>query len=397
MNIPNFIRSLREGDVSGAYKIILEDNCFPAICGRICSSPCEIACILKKEKAPIGIRALERYVADFGKIRNTKAEPKGKRIAIVGGGPTGLIAAADLAKHDYQVTVFESLNKPGGVLRYGVPEFRIPKRILDSEINYIQSLGVKIETNFFIGQTATIPELMEQGFAAVLIATGSAAPKFMEIKGNNLGGVYYGEEFLMRANLMKTNIFSQHIPTFALGENVAVIGSGNTALDCARVAARLGRHVSLIFRGTEDDMRVRNTERRYAQEEGIHFEPLTKPLEILSDDNQHVNGLKCARLDFTEQDKDGQWKIEVVPESEFILKVDTVIIAIGHQPNSFVAQTTPNLKVDSNGTIKVDQKDMTSVAGVFAAGNVVSNSRPVIEALEAGRYAAQNIHQYLTS
>ena len=400
INIPRFIRCLREGNVAGAYEIIKEENYFPSVCGRICSAPCEAACILSEEGAPsIGIRALERYAADFGRSKAAKRNQAflgGKKIAIVGSGPTGLTAAAELAQRGYQVTVFESFDKPGGVLRYGIPEFRIPKKILDNEINEIRGFGVKIEVNSAIGYTTTLEELMRQDFTAVLLATGAGIPKFMDLPGANLGGVYYGEEFLMRVNRAKTTFFLRKLDKLPVGQRIAVIGSGNTALDCARIGVRLGREVTLIFRRTEEDMRVKRQERVYAKEEGVHFEPMVKPVEILADPSHFVGGLKCVRMDYADTDGSGEWKITQVPDSEFVIDVDTVVIAIGHNPNSLVSKNVPQLQTNNDGTLKVNEKNgITSVPGVFAAGNVRTNTGPVIGAIASGKKAAEEIDDYL--
>ena len=400
VNIPGFIRSLREGDVAGAYAKIKEENCFPSVCGRICSVPCEAACILNEEGSPpIGIRALERYAADFGRSKSAKRDQTflgGKKIAIVGSGPTGLAAAAELAQRGYQVTVFESFDKPGGVLRYGVPEFRIPKKILDNEINEIRALGVKIEVNFAIGHTATLEELIRQDFAAVLLATGAGIPKFMGLPGANLGGVYYGEEFLMRVNRAKSSFFSRKLDKLPVGQRIAVIGSGNTALDCARIGVRLGREVTLIFRRTEEDMRVKREERAYAKEEGVCFEPMVKPVEILADSSHFVGGLKCVRMDYADTNGSGKWQITQVPDSEFVIDVDTVVIAIGHNPNSLVSKNVSHLKINNDGTFKVNEKNgMTSIPGVFAAGNVRTNAGPVVNAIASGKKVAEEIDNYL--
>ena len=400
INIPRFIRSLREGNVDSAYAKIKEENCLAAICGRICSAPCEAACILNEEGAPpIGIRALERYAADFGRLKAAKRDQAflgGKKIAIVGSGPTGLTAAAQLVQRGYQVTVFESFDKPGGVLRYGIPEFRVPKKTLDNEINEIRVAGVKIEVNFLIGHTASLEELIRQDFDAVLLATGAGIPKFMDLPGANLGGVYYGEEFLMRVNRAKSTFFSRKLDKLPVGQRIAVIGSGNTALDCARIGIRLGREVTLIFRGTEEDMRVKREERAYAKEEGVRFEPMVKPVEILADPGHFVGGLKCVRMDYADANGSGEWKITQVPDSEFVIDVDTVVIATGHSPNSLIAKNVSHLKVNSDGTLKVNEKTgITSLPGVFAAGNVRTNAGPVVEAIASGKKAAEEIDDYL--
>ena len=398
INIPGFIRSLREGRVSDAYAIIREKSCLPSICGRICSAPCEAACVLNEEAAPINIRALERYAADFGKGKPAKKQRLlygGKKVAVIGSGPAGLSAAADLAQRGYQVTVYEAFDKPGGILRYGIPEFRIPKKTLDNEIDQIKALGVDIETNFLIGHTATLEEI-RQKFSAVLLATGAGIPKFMDLPGASLGGVYYGEEFLMRVNRAKSTFFSRGVPKLPLGQKIAVIGSGNTALDCARASVRLGRQVTLIFRRLEEDMYVAEEERQYAKEEGIQFASLVKPIEILPDSNNFVRGLKCVRMDFADGDGSGNWEVAELPNSEFNLDVDTVVLAVGHNPNSLVGKGTPALQINDDGTIQVrDNDSMTSIPGIFSAGNVRTNAGPVVEAMASGKMAAEDIDRYL--
>lgn len=345
------------------------------------------------------IRTLERYASDKGRKSSIKREENSrnpKRIAIVGSGPAGLSAAFELAKKNYQVTIYESLKKPGGVLRYGIPEFRIPRKVLDAEIDALVQLGVEIKTNHFIGQTVTIGELQQQGYEAVLLTTGAGVPKFTDIKGSNLGSVYYGEEFLMRINLSKKSIFKRATPNFSLGNKVAVIGSGNTALDCARSARRMGCEVSMVFRRTEEDIRARNQEKIFALGEGINFVPLTKPVEILSDSNHFATGLKCVRMDFADASEEGKWELSEVPESEHIIDCDTVIIAIGHQPNTTIVHSSGDLQLNQNGTLKVNKKNnMTTLEGVFAAGNVVSNAGPVVEAMASGKMAALQIHEYI--
>ncbi len=398
INIPGFIRHLREGQIREAYERIKEKNPLPSICGRICSAPCEVSCVLTDEGAPIGIRALERYSSDFGRTKQKRQTvfSKGKKIAIVGSGPAGLAAASELAAQGYQVTIYEALDKPGGVLRYGIPEFRIPKKILDEEIGEIKALGVEIETNFFIGQTATLKDLFEKGFVAILLATGAGMPKFMELPGSNLGGVYYGEEFLMRVNLTRPATFSRQKPNFMLGSKVAVIGSGNTALDCARACVRYGSQVNLVFRRTEEEMRVRREEYEFGKEEGIAAEPLVKPIEIVANLNNFVGGLKCIRMDYAESTEEGKWDLVPVPDSEFVLDVDTVIIAIGHKPNSLIGKFDSHLVMNAEGTIRLDEETgMTSIPAVFACGNVVTNAGPVVEAIASGKNAAKNIVSYL--
>jgi len=401
INIPGFIRSLRENNITGAYAKIKEQNCLMSICGRICTAPCEKACVLKDEGAdPIGIRALERYASDFGKPNTVKRGQTflgGKKIAIIGSGPAGLTAATELAKRGYQITIFESFDQPGGVLRYGIPEFRIPKKILDNEINEIKALGVKIETNFLIGHTVTLEELADQDFAAVLLAAGAGIPKFVDLPGANLGGVYYGEEFLMRVNHARGSFFPRKVDKLPIGQRIAVIGSGNTALDCARIGIRLGREVTLIFRKTEEDMYVKREDRSHAKEEGVSFESMARPVEILADPHHFVGGLKCVRMDYADTDGSGRWQIVEVPGSEFVLDVDTVVIAVGHNPNSLIGKAAPRLKINKDGTPWVNEKNgMTSIPGVFAAGNVRTNAGPMVEAMASGRQAAREIDSYLS-
>ena len=388
---------LREGDASGAYAVIRSKNCFSAICGRICSAPCEVACILNEDGiSSIGIRGLERYASDFGRFKQNKVDRRGKKIAIVGSGPAGLSAAYSLVNLGYQVVVFEAFDKPGGVLRYGVPEFRIPKKILDGQINSLKALGVEIKTNLLVGKALSLEDLFEQEYAAILLATGAAVPKFIDVPGESLAGVFYGEEFLMRVNLTKSNIFSRYVPTFDIGEKIVVVGSGNTALDCSRSAVRFGRDVTLIFRRTEEEMFVRDEERDYGKEEGIKIEPLVRMVEIVGDANNYVTGIKCIRMDYADAGVKGEWILEPVPGSEFVIEADTVVICVGHKPNAHISKLSSGLKLDSNGTISVDDKtSMTSLSGVFAAGNVVTDSHPLIDALSAGMVVAGRIDDYL--
>lgn len=395
VNIPGFIRMLREGNVSDAYKIIKESNCFPSLCGRICSAECERMCVLSAEGAPIGIRALERYAADFGRIKVPNQKPVGKKVAIVGGGPAGLFAANELLQRGFQVKIFEVFDNLGGVLRYGVPDFRIPKKVLDGEINDLIAIGLEVETNCFVGKTFNFKDLFGQGFSAILLATGAGIPKFMDLKGANLVGVYYGEEFLMRVNLTKSNIFSRYVPTFIVGQKVVVVGSGNTALDCARAAVRFGRDVTVIFRRTEDEMRTKKDERTYAMQEGVKFEPLTRPIEVIADTNNAVAGVKCIKMDYADELGDGNWQLTEVPNSEFLIEADTFIIAIGHQPNNLGFLDEAGLKLTKEGLVKINDQMMTSIDNVFACGNITTSSSPLINALSSGKNAAISIDKHL--
>ncbi|MBF0532690.1 MAG: FAD-dependent oxidoreductase [Candidatus Omnitrophica bacterium] len=389
VKIKEFIRFLREGHAALAYEKIREDNGFPSICGRLCHAPCESRCILIKEKAPIAIRALERYAADFGKSRVARPAMTGKmavKAAVIGAGPAGLSAAYALAKQGMAATVFDAGDRPGGVLRYGVPDFRLPRKVLDGDIAEILAAGVELKMNCLVGRTVSVEDLLKSKFSAVLFATGAGVPKFMDVKGANIPGVYYGEEFLFRANLTKTNIFNRHVPTFPLGKKIAVIGSGNTALDCARAAIRFGLEVHLIFRRSEEEMRVRTAERVYGKEEGVKMQALTRPVEIIPGKNGLVSGIKCVRVNNIGD------KMIVLPKSEWTLAVDNVVIAVGHQPNSHAAQSCPAIKINPDGSIWVDAATgMTTMKGVFACGNAVTNAGPVAQAIAAGKTAAENI------
>lgn len=398
VDIPKFIRCLREGNAAGAYAKIREANYLPGICGRICSAPCQDACVMAKEGAALQIRALERYASDFGRPRfakNAQIKKRVGKVAIVGGGPAGLIATAYLSQVGFQVTLYEAFDQLGGVLRYGVPEFRLPKKVLLKEAQMATGLGVNVETTCFVGKTRTVTDMQQQGFDAILLTTGAGKPKLMDLKGTNAVGVYYGEEFLMHVNLSRANLFSKHIPKFILGERVVVVGSGNTALDCARAAVRFGCKVTLIFRQTQEEMRCRKEERIYAIDEGVCFESLTRPVGILSDNKNFVNGLRCVHMDYAQSDDGEHWELIEVPDSEFIMEAETVILAIGHQPNKSALGDMRGVKCDANETLKVNNEMMTSVKGVFAAGNVVTNSGPLVEAIASGKKVAGFIESYL--
>ena len=437
IDIPGFIRLIREGDTNSALELIKRQNPFPAVCGRVCGAPCESSCVLTssesdsiKVEGPTGIRALERYAADFGKSNPAKKKqpPTGKKAAIVGSGPSGLTAAAVLARGGYRLSVFELLDKPGGVLRYGIPGFRLPRKVLDSEINEIKSLGVDIITNCYASKTVTFEDLWKEGFKAVLIATGAGIPKFLDIPGTNLGGVYYGEEFLMRVNSLGKNaafLLSFPFPTSNLppasknskgdlklcllrgssitqsihcpfGTKVVVIGSGNMALDCARAAVRLGAEVTLLSSQPTDDRLTVRKESEYAQEEGVHSEVMVKVTGVLGGPNNFVSGVKCLRLDYADIQGKGQWELASVPDSEFTLEADTVILVNGHTPNTLINRGGSRLRLNDDGTIWVDaQNSMTSLEGVFAAGNVATNSGGLVQAMASGKKTAERMDQYL--
>ncbi len=377
---------------------------FSSICGRLCPAPCERACVFYEDKAPISIRALERYAADFGQTKSAKSEPishSGKKVAVIGSGPAGLTAAGLLVQKGFPVTIFEALNDPGGVLRYGVGEFRLPKKVLDVEIAWLKSLGVVFTNNFLVGASAGLEEIMKSGYSALFLATGAGAAKFLDIPGTHLGGVSYANEFLLRVNILKAGDPKSAAP-LNMGQRVAVIGSGYAALDVARNARRLGAEVTVVLRHSEDDMGVRMEEKEYTKEEGIKLEALTKPLAILSNDQHFVRGLQCIRLDFADPKNTGEWQLLEVPSSEFVLEADTVIIAIGGKPHSVFFKNIPNLKINPDQTIWTNAADgMTSIPGIFAGGSITSGERSegtegtIVEAMAAGKKAAQAIERYL--
>lgn len=398
INIPGFIRMIREGNVSGALTTIKEQNPLPSVCGRICVAPCEAACVLTDEAAPIGIRALERFASDNAQAKAAKpavVASGARKVAVIGSGPAGLSAARQLMLCGMAVTVFEALDKPGGILRYGIPEFRLPAKVLDTEIQEMRSSGIHFEFNTIVGKTKSYEDLLKEGFSAVVLALGAGVPKFMDLPGANLGGVYYGEEFLMRLNLMRLGFLNKATPSFFIGKNVTVIGSGNTALDCARAAKRFGRDVRMIFRRTEAEMRVKDDVLKYAKEEGINLEPYTKPVALMPGPNNYVCGIKCVKMDFASLDNQN-WRLMPVPESEFVIDSDTVIIAIGHNPNNSYSSIQKSLKAKSDGTLWVDAKSgQTSVEGIFAVGNIVTNAGPVVEAIASGKRVAEGVLKYI--
>jgi len=402
IDIPAFIRLLREGNPSDALEKIREANHLTAICGRMCSAPCETACILNEENAPISIRALERYAWDQGHKRGDGQGAKGKgqgltgKVAVVGSGPSGLTAAVELSQLGIKVTVFESLHLAGGVLRYGIPAFRLPPKVFDSELEYVQSLGIEIKTNTAIGQSYSLKELFEMEYSVILLALGAGVPQFSQISGENLSGVYFAEEFLMRVNLMKANQYPAYGTSLCVGKQIAVIGGGMAALDCARIAVRLGKEAFVIHEGTEEDMRVRKEEREYAKEEGVKLEILSKVLEILPDEKKSVKAVKCMRMDFADPDSTGQWKIMAAAGSEFILEADTVIMAQGHGSNTNLVKSTEELRLNKNGTIWTHKNSfMTSIPGVFVGGDCETGPGPVVRAMGKGKEVAREINNYL--
>jgi len=403
INIPDFIKEVAEGNFEKAYEIIALSSSLPAVCGRVCpqETQCEQKCVRGIKGEPVAIGRLERFVADWhnerftGKI--TRPEPNGHRVAVIGSGPAGLTCAGDLAKKGYDVTIFEALHTPGGVLVYGIPEFRLPKEIVKKEIDALKELGVKIKTNVVIGKTLSIDELFEEGYEAVFIGSGAGLPRFMGIKGENLKGVYSANEFLTRVNLMKAYKENNATPILRAGR-VAVVGGGNVAMDAARCAKRLGAdEVYIVYRRGEKELPARAEEIEHAKEEGIIFKLLTNPVEILPDENKFVKGIKCVEMTLGEPDESGRRRPIVKPDSEFILDVECVIMAIGTSPNPLIKSTTQNLATEKWGGIVTDEKGRTSREGVFAGGDAVTGAATVILAMGAGKTAAESIDEYIQS
>ena len=401
--IPRFIAHVAEGNIEQAAEVIKETNNLPAICGRVCpqEEQCEARCILGIKGEPVAIGRLERFVADYTMDKQSSEpidiEKNGMKIAIVGSGPAGLAAAADLAKLGYEVHIFEAFHEPGGVLIYGIPEFRLPKKLVKQEIEGLKKLGVKIYTNIIIGKTITIDELLEKGYEAVFIGSGAGLPKFMNIPGENLNGVFSANEYLTRINLMKAYDFPNSHTPIKKGKRVAVIGGGNVAMDAARSALRLGaEEVHIVYRRSEKEMPARLEEVHHAKEEGIIFDVLTNPVEIIGEDGW-VKGLKCIRMELGEPDSSGRRRPIAIPNTEFIMEVDIVIIAIGTSPNPLIISTTNGLKTHSWGGIIVDQETgATSKDRVYAGGDAVTGAATVILAMGAGKRAAKAIHERLS-
>ena len=404
VKIPEFIKKVKEGDFMGAIHIIKETNSLPAVCGRVCpqESQCESKCVLGKKGEPIAVGRLERFAADYelaaGEVR-TPEKPKatGKKVAIIGAGPSGLTVAGELAKLGHEVTIFEALHKAGGVLVYGIPEFRLPKAIVQREVDYVQKLGVAIKPNTIIGQTATVDELFKEGYDAIFVGTGAGLPYFLDIPGENLNGVYSANEFLTRANLMKAYLFPEYDTPIRMAKKVAVIGGGNVAMDSARVAKRLGaEHVYLIYRRSRGEMPARAEEAHHAEEEGIDFRLLTSPIRIVGDDKNWVRGIECVKMELGEPDASGRRRPVEIKGSEHIIDVEVVIVAIGQGPNPILAQSTEGLELRKSGNIQADtETGKTSRKGVFAGGDIVTGAATVILAMGAGRKAAQAIDEYL--
>lgn len=403
INIPGFIEKVKEGDIEAAYQVISEASALPAVCGRVCpqESQCEGKCIRGIKGEPVSIGKLERFVADWARENGVKPEgakeKNGKKVAVIGSGPAGLTCAGDLAKMGYEVTIFEALHEAGGVLVYGIPEFRLPKEdVVAKEIENVKSLGVKIETNIVVGKSVTIDELMEEeGFDAVFIGSGAGLPKFMGIPGEQANGVFSANEYLTRSNLMKAFNPDSNTPIM-LGKKVAVVGGGNVAMDAARTALRLGAEVHIVYRRSEEELPARVEEVHHAKEEGIIFDLLTNPVEILADDNGWVCGMKCVQMELGEPDESGRRRPVVKPDSEFVIEADTVIMSLGTSPNPLISSTTEGLETNRWQCIVADEElGRTSKEGVYAGGDAVTGAATVILAMGAGKAGAKGIDEYL--
>ena len=402
VKIPQFISEVAAGNFTRAAEIIAEDSSLPAVCGRVCpqETQCEGSCILGIKGEPVAIGKLERFVADWsrenGGVKPVVAPANGHKVAVIGSGPAGLACASDLAKLGYEVTVFEALHRPGGVLEYGIPEFRLPKdKVVAAEIASVKALGVKIETNVIAGRTVTIDSLLdEEGFAAVFVGSGAGPPRFMNIPGEHYNGVFSANEFLTRNNLMKAYRDDYDTPIHA-GKKVVVVGGGNVAMDAARTALRLGAETTIVYRRTEKELPARAEEVHHAKEEGIQFAMLTNPVEVIGDEKGWVKAVKCIRMELGEPDESGRLSPVEVPGSEFEIETDTVIMSLGTSPNPLIAKTTAGLETNRRGCIVADENGTTTRPGVFAGGDAVTGAATVILAMGAGRKAAAAIHEYI--
>ena len=401
VRIPEFIKKVQEGDFKAAYEIVTSTNALPALSGRVCpqESQCECKCVRGIKGEPVAIGRLERFVADWYR-ENVNAMPEkvasnGKKVAVVGSGPAGMTAASDLAKKGYEVTMFEALHTAGGVLVYGIPEFRLPKAIVANEVKKLEAQGVEVMTNMVIGRVLTIDELFEMGYKAVFVGSGAGLPMFMNIPGESLVGVMSANEYLTRTNLMKAYNEEYDTPIIK-SKAVAVVGGGNVAMDAARCAMRLGaEHVYVVYRRGEAEMPARAEEKHHAKEEGIEFKTLCNPFEIIGDENGRVCGMKCIRMELGEPDASGRRRPIEIPDSEFVLDVDTVIMSLGTSPNPLLRTTTPGLETNKKGCLIVNEDEMTTRDGVFAGGDAVTGAATVILAMGAGKKAAAAIDEYL--
>lgn len=402
VNIPSFIAKVKDGDIEAAAQIIAQNSSLPAVCGRVCpqESQCEGSCVVGIKNEAVSIGKLERFVADWARERDLnvskKDTPNGIKVAVIGSGPSGLACAGDLAKKGYDVTIFEAFHEPGGVLTYGIPEFRLPKKeVVQYEIDSIRKLGVKIETNVIIGRTVTIEELFEEeNFKAVFIGSGAGLPMFMGIPGENANGVLSANEFLTRVNLMKAYLEDYDTP-IRRGKKVAVVGGGNVAMDAARTALRLGAESHIVYRRSDKELPARVEEVHHAKEEGIIFDTLTNPKEILTDDTGCVRAMRCVRMELGEPDESGRRRPVEIPNSEFEMEVDTVIMSLGTKPNPLITSTTDGLETNRKQCIVVNENGLTSLEGVYAGGDTVTGAATVISAMGAGKVAAKAMDEYL--
>jgi len=403
IDIPGFIGQIALGNFWEAMKIMKQTNTLPAICGRVCpqETQCEGQCVLGKKNEPVAVGNLERFIADWEATQNEcvmceMLPATGRKVAVVGAGPAGLTVASDLAKKGHSVSMFEALHKPGGVLVYGIPEFRLPKAIVEREVNFVRSMGVKLEVNHVVGKLKTVDELLTE-FDAVFVGTGAGLPSFMGIPGENHLGVYSANEYLTRSNLMKAYLFPKYDTPIVRGKRVATVGGGNVAMDSARTALRLGAEKSiLIYRRSRDEMPARSAEVHHAEQEGIEFNLLTNPVRYIADERGWVKAVECLRMELGEPDASGRRRPVAVKGSEFQVPVDTVVVAIGNSPNPLIPQTTPGLETAKHGNVVADAKTgRTSKKGVFAGGDIVTGAATVILAMGAGRLAANSIDEYL--
>jgi glutamate synthase (NADPH/NADH) small chain len=403
VKIPEFIRLIKEKKFKESYLKILETNLLPAICGRVCpqETQCEQNCVRGIKGEPIAIGKLERFAADWFRqnceFEFSKPQPNGRKVAIIGSGPAGLSCASSLAKMGYEVTIFEAFHKLGGVLYYGIPEFRLPKEVVEWEIENLKKMGVEFRTNMIFGKTFDLEDLKQEGFDAVFISSGAGLPNFLNIEGELLNGIYSANEFLTRINLMKAHKFPEYDTPIKLGKKVGVIGGGNVAMDAARVARRLGSDVYILYRRTEAEMPARKEEILHAKEEGIKIVELVSPVRFIGDESGHVRALELVKMKLSDPDSSGRRSVKPVDGSNFVFEADNFIVAIGQSPNPLVKKAIPDLELNPNGSIKVDENLMTNIEGVFAGGDIVTGAATVILAMGMGKKAAESIDRYLNA